>query len=196
MTPINAILHWSHASTMYNGQAVTVWRKYVPFATAVYFWVQGRWHKSKSSFYFVLYSPQRPVSGCGLNSAGSGTASYKTRFSCWWLRRQTVFWAKKPRSLVIARCQVTEAIFFKAINIRAPEMVGNFVTSKTTTSFAVILLNRFYQLANSSKTAAQCNPLGRPIPDKDKRLFFNKSCKTAMESAQRIQWVPVAPYPS
>jgi len=54
-----------------------------------------------------------------------------------------------------ARSQVTEAIFFKAINIWDPAMVGNFVNSKTTISFTVNLLNKFYQLANSSKTSVQ-----------------------------------------
>jgi hypothetical protein len=44
-----------------------------------------------------------------------------------------------------ARNQVTEGIFFKAINIWAPAMVGNFVTSKTTTSFTFILvINQLY----------------------------------------------------
>lgn len=87
-----------------------------------------------------------------------------------------------------AHSQVTEAIFFKVINIWAPAMVGNFVNSKTTTSFTVTLLNKFYQLANSSKTPVQSKQAYNTI-HQDARFLVRTRDFSSTNRAKRL-WSP------
>jgi hypothetical protein len=87
-----------------------------------------------------------------------------------------------------ARSQVTEAIFFKAIKIWAPAMVVNFVNRKTNTSFTVTLLNRFYQLASSSKTPVQYQQAYRTLHQNAR--FLVRTRDFSLTNRSKRLWSP------
>lgn len=160
MNLTKAVIHCSHASASNKGQVVSVWRKY-SISLLKQLCSSGTKDDGPSVNIILLCAVFGTTSSVGVwteldwlsdSFIQNGILMLVIMKANSRLGQNTT---QSSNSYQTVRRQVTEAIFFKAINIWVPEMVRNFVTSETNTSFIVTLLNRFVQLANSSKPPVQ-----------------------------------------